>query len=96
MSEEIKHAQITTTEPLPDGSIKVVTESHYDFLAHRTESIKKQFPTNKRDVLKDLLTCIEPLVQGAVQVNIQIHKKPDGQWWVTRDVMVLKESFKRK
>lgn len=90
--DELKHTKITIPELQPDGTIKYVTRSYYEQLAHEAVRMEKHIPTSRKDLLKDLISCLDSDLQIDLSVKFK-HKEPVviiKQWFVS------KEAFNRK
>lgn len=96
MSDDIKHAKITTATPLPNGDTELVKESYYETLTHRTQEIERKLQSSRKTILADVVDCIKPLLNGSIEVNINVQVKNDGTWLITKRELVKKEDFKRR
>lgn len=95
MSEH-KHEKVTIYEEMPDGAVKIVTNSYYEKLAHTMEEIEKQLTTSKKTLLEDIIECVSPLLKGSPRVTLIIEGKHNEPVRITKRVVTIKESFNRK
>ncbi len=97
MSDSIKHAKVTTTEPQEDGSLLITTESFYDRLAHRTKEIENHVPVSKRDILSALVDCLDVITKdGAPELTITIKTKDGEPKLLTKRWVVSREAFDKR
>jgi NADPH-dependent 7-cyano-7-deazaguanine reductase QueF-like protein len=64
MSQDLKHARVTTTIPQPDGSKIIETKSYYEELNSVQEEIQQSIKTNKATFVTDLMRCVSPISDG--------------------------------
>lgn len=93
-----QHIKITSYEEQEDGAIKTVTESYFDKLASRKESIIKQVKTNPKDFLADLMSCTDVIVK---QQTKELHLIITANDWnqvdrIVKEYTTSKESFKKR
>lgn len=96
MSDDLQHVKVVMPEPLKDGSVQYTTESYYEQLSHKMIEMEKQLPTNKQQVLKDVISCLDHLLQGSPRLVLTIDAKHNEPVRIVKRWMVSKENFNRR
>lgn len=90
-----KHAKVTIKTPQEEG-VHIRTESYYEVLSHATEEIQRRLPTNRNNLLKDIISCLEPILGDALEVELTVKKKHGEPSEIIWGVTTLKQSYNRR
>lgn len=92
-----KHTIITTYQDEEDG-IRTVTESYFDELASRKESIIKKVKTSHKDFLTDIIACLDVVNQKqtkelTLKITVDEYYNPH---LIIKEYVVKKENFSKR
>jgi hypothetical protein len=59
MTDDIKHAKVTTYTSLPDGTVEIQTDSYYERPSGLKQEVMRHIKTNRDTFMTDLITCVE-------------------------------------
>lgn len=98
MSDNLKHAKVTTTETNQDGTTTITTESYFEKLSHRKQEIEKHIPVSRRNVLSELISCLDVITQeGSPELTITIKSRSDGEpYQLSKRWVASKEDLGKK
>lgn len=93
-----KHTKVTTYKSVDASTIKAITESYFDDLASRKETIINHKKTNFNDFLADLISIPEPITKHltrrlVVTIETDEYYQPTS---IVREYIIKQEDFKRR
>lgn len=90
---DMTHTKTRETASLPDGSVQVTSKSYADKLTKLTVEITKSMKTNRNDLLKDIVSCLDVLQETEDNLIIQISKRAGEPKLITKTWTVTKEYY---
>lgn len=97
MDDDHQHEKVTTVTPQPDGSDKIETRSYYEKLANIQEELEKQIPVDRRNVLKEIINCLEFITRdGSPELTIRIKARGGEPVLLTRRHVTYRQNLGKK